>query len=564
MILGSNQSPSDIDTMIMVLNDTKDRFVEQYKPINEVRRVALQRLNEMCSAAKSWHFPPEKNNETECREFLRGSRLLEDASMINGDTIEEKVIAAFKSLKTPEIRAALDEKLQSMIDAINNETDPRKILAIATDEKSYLKAADDYANECPECKAFAVQLPSSSTVRFVFYSSANCGANALRRLVNLLGQEKATSEMVFDGTLSDTLYLARPDMIDVVGITGHKPTAIEKLAHEIHSLWVPVDRSGTLPSPLKLTAPKIPSVGSFNETFENVADARAAALWDENKKISVFWSGGIDSTTALVALLRTVPTNRLSDLTVHYSDASIDEYPQFYADHIDGKLTVAKTPLTKTPTDRYLADDMFTSNTTKEIAKALKTSLVVTGELGDQCFGSSAFANDQDRISSTVGDFLAQEDFLDIRDEIDALSDACPIEIKTVPTLMWWWNFTLKWSEVRYRSLTAVNDPASFANVRHFFDTDDFQRWSIANDNLKIKSTPASYKFTAKDYIHTFAKHDTYRDEKLKIGSLGVRWGTPLAIDSSYNIIRAGDTSTNLDLVEARYGNRLKRYVRCQ
>tara|TARA_Y100000593_G_scaffold24294_1_gene48414 strand:+ start:2165 stop:3859 length:1695 start_codon:yes stop_codon:yes gene_type:complete len=563
MILGSNQSPSDIDTMIMVLNGAKDRFVEQYKPIDEVRRVALERLNKMCNATKNWHYPVEKINETECKEFLRGSRLLADASMIDGDTIEEKVIAAFKSLRTPEIRAALDDKLQTMINAINNETDPQRVLEISRDEVFYLKAIDDYANECPEYGAFAVQLPSSSTVRLVFCESANYGANALRRLVNLLGQEKATSETVFDGTLSDTLCLARPDMIDVVGITDHKPTAIEKLAHVIHGLWVPVDRSETLPSPLKLTAPKIPNVGSFNETFENVADARAAALWDENKKISVFWSGGIDSTVALVALLKTVPTNRLSDLTVHYSDASIDEYPQFYADHIDGKLTVAKTPRTNTPADRYLAEDIFLSNTTKEIAKSLKTNLVVTGELGDQCFGSASFATNQDRISSTVDDFLAQEDFLDIRDEIDALSDACPIEIKTVPTLMWWWNFTLKWSEVRYRSLTAVNDPESFANVRHFFDTDDFQRWSIANDNLKIKSTPETYKFTAKDYIHAFAKHDVYRDKKLKVGSLGVRWGKPLAIDSNHTIISAGDTSTNLDLIKTRYGDRLERYATC-
>ena len=111
---------------------------------------------------------------------------------------------------------------------------------------------------------------------------------------------------------------------------------------------------------------------------------------------------------------------------------------------------------------------------TKEIAKALKTSLVVTGELGDQCFGSSAFANDQDRISSTVDDFLAQENFLDIRDQIDALSDACPIEIKTCADTHVVVELHSKWSEVRYRSLTAVNDPASFANVRHFFDTDDF------------------------------------------------------------------------------------------
>jgi len=560
MILGSNQSPSDIETMIMVFNSYKNMYVEKYKPINEVRTVALHRLNVMCSAAKHWHYPVE-NNETECREFINGSRLLVDASMIVGNTIEEKVINAFKRIRTPEIRAALDKKLDSMIAAINNETDAMKIMTISADEESYLEAAIIDEEECPECQAFMVAMPSSSSVRMVFDLSANCGANSLRKLVNLLGQETSTSETVFNGTLGDTLHFARPDMIDVIGITNHKPTAIEKIAHKIHTLYVPVDRSGTLPSPIKMTASAIPNVGSFDETFANVADSRAAALWDENKKLSVFWSGGIDSTTALVALLKNVPINRLSDLTVHLNSASIAEYPEFYTDYIDGKITLAQTPPTKKPTDRFLAEDIFAGNTTKEIAEVLKTNLVVTGELGDQCFGSSAFAKNQDLINSTVDEYLAHESLKDIRDEIDALSAACPIKIKTVTTLMWWWNFTLKWSEVRYRSLTAVNDPASFANIRHFFDTDDFQRWSIVNDDLKIKSTPTTYKFTAKDYIHTFAKHDTYRDEKLKVGSLGVRWGKPLAIDSNDNIIRAGDTSTNLDLIKTRYGNDLKRYA---
>ena len=547
--------------MDMVLNDAGDQFVEQYKPIEDVRTVALERLNAMCAATKEWHYAASAV-ETKCKEFVKGTRLLTDANMIDGDTVDEKVITAFKELRKPEIRAALDRKRDKMIAAINAETDAVKMLEIASDESSYLNSAID-ESECPECQAFLAEMPSGANVRRVFDRlGANCGSDALRKLVSALGQETATSETEYSGALGSTLQLARPDMIDVAGIADHKPTPIEKIAHEIHNLWVPVDRSGTLASPLKLTGPAIPAVGSFNQTFSDVADARGAALWAENKKLSVFWSGGIDSTVALVGLLKTVPDGRLSDLTVHCNAASILEYPEFYAAHIKDKLTVKSTPEVVKPTDRYWAENVFASSTVDEIAKTLKTSLVVTGELGDQVFGSAGFANDPDKISSTIDDLLVAQELTDIRDEIDALSTACPIPINSVTTLMWWWNFSCKWSEVRFRGLTSVTDSDDFANVRHFFDTDDFQKWSIANDDLKIKDTIQSYKFTAKDYIHDFAKHDDYRDQKLKVGSLRVRWGAPIAIDNNNTVIRAGDTSTDLELIKSRYGDDLKRYAR--
>lgn len=560
MIPGSNQSPSDIATMIMVLNDAGDQFVEQYKPIEDVRAVALQRLDAMCAGAKEWHYKASII-ETECKEFVKGTRLMSEASMIDGETLYEKSIAAFKELRKPEIRMALDRKRDKMIAEINAETDPAKMLEISEDESGYLNAAVD-ESECPECQAFLAALPTGANVRSVFKRlGANCGADALRKLTVTMGQETVTSETAYSGALGDTLQLARPDMIDVAGVTDHKPTAIERISYQVENLWVPVDRSGTLASPLKLTGPAIPEVGSFNQTFSNVADARAAALWAENKKLSVFWSGGIDSTVALVGLLKTVPDGRLSDLTVHCNAASILEYPEFYAAHIKDKLTVKSTPEVVKPTDRYWAENVFASSTVDEIAKTLKTSLVVTGELGDQVFGSAGFANDPDKISSTIDDLLVAQELTDIRDEIDALSTACPIPINSVTTLMWWWNFSCKWSEVRFRGLTSVTDSDDFANVRHFFDTDDFQKWSIANDDLKIKDTIQSYKFTAKDYIHDFAKHDDYRDQKLKVGSLRVRWGAPIAIDSNNTVIRAGDTSTDLELIKARYNNDLQKYT---
>ncbi len=560
MIPGSNQSPSDIATKEMSLNEAGDRFVEVWKPVEEVRAIALSRYSEMCDRLKEWHYS-ESGIETECREWIEGQRLLSDASMIDGATIEEKTKTAFFELRKPDHRKALDDHRAKTVEAVNAATDPAAIMALSTDQRSYLDAVITLS-ECEECLDFMSQVPNGSTLRRVFDDlGANCGADSLRKLVSIFGQETKTSETEFTGTLADTLQLARPDMIDVAGIEDHKPTALEKIGHQIHCLWVPNDRTGTLQPPLKLSAPAIPSVGSFDETFSNVSDARAADLWAENKPLSLFWSGGIDSTVALVALLKAAPDGRLSDLTVHLSAASIEEYPEFYTDHIDGKITTATIPSSVNPTDRYTPEDIFSSKATTEIAKALKHSLVITGELGDQCFGSAGFANNPDKIGSTVEDYLANENLTSVRDEIDALMATCPIPVNSVTTMMWWWNFTVKWSEVRFRSLTAVDDPADFSNVRHFFDTNDFQRWSIANDDLKIKDTIASYKWTAKDFIHSFAGDDDYRDQKLKVGSLRVRWGAPIGIDGNNHIIKAGDTSTSKELIQQRYKDNLKTFI---
>lgn len=51
--------------------------------------------------------------------------------------------------------------------------------------------------------------------------------------------------------------------------------------------------------------------------------------------------------------------------------------------------------------------------------KNIGDGLVVTGELGDQVFGSAGFANDASRINGDLETFLS--DFSEIRDQIDAL-----------------------------------------------------------------------------------------------------------------------------------------------
>ena len=67
---------------------------------------------------------------------------------------------------------------------------------------------------------------------------------------------------------------------------------------------------------------------NFTSTFEELVNRRAIELWDIGKPIRLWWSGGIDSTCALVSLLQ---TRRLdTSLTVYLSTNSVQENPDFF------------------------------------------------------------------------------------------------------------------------------------------------------------------------------------------------------------------------------------------
>ena len=110
MIPGSNQSPSDMDTMVMVLNEAGDQFIEQYKPIDEVRTVALARLNAVYLETLVW----QKDNVV--TDYQTADKIWHTEA--NADEKE---------------KAALDTKRDKRVAAINAETDPKKMLEIAVE-----------------------------------------------------------------------------------------------------------------------------------------------------------------------------------------------------------------------------------------------------------------------------------------------------------------------------------------------------------------------------------------------------------------------------------------------
>lgn len=277
-----------------------------------------------------------------------------------------------------------------------------------------------------------------------------------------------------------------------------------------------IDRTETLDSGLKFRIiDKIPK-GTCQLSFEEICTLRARQIINQTKAgFKILWSGGIDSTLALVAILIELKkSDELHRLTIVLSKESILEYPTFFDDIIKDKLEY-----------QFIDKTIYDSITSSDI--------IVTGEHGDQLFGSDklkypilsgdAYSPFEEIIDFIISRKLGSEKYTyDIIDYLAPLIKKAPFKIITLYDYMWWLNFSLKWQTVSLRLIHGLNRTASDLEktVFHFFKNEDFQKWSISNHDKKIKKEWNSYKFIAKEFIYTYHQDTNYLINKEKEPSL--------------------------------------------
>lgn len=258
---------------------------------------------------------------------------------------------------------------------------------------------------------------------------------------------------------------------------------------------------------------EIISVKNHQLSFADVCNNRSLEIRKLKGNIYILWSGGIDSTCVIASILKNWSEQDLERATVLCNHYSVLENRQFFA-------IISKKFKTKLSTHRY--EDY------------LKKGYVITGELGDQLFGS-------DVVGECVkhwGDDVIHADWTDIAPKIfqvfspnfgmatynnyRGIIDEAPFKLKTVHDFFWWLNITQKWQHVKLRTLISSSweDPKTyFPKLIHFYETVDFQVWSLHNQDKKIKSTWDSYKYTAKNYIVDYTRDEKFHT-KLKLPSL--------------------------------------------
>ena len=281
-----------------------------------------------------------------------------------------------------------------------------------------------------------------------------------------------------------------------------------------------IDRTETLDAGIRFEI--LDRLKDFSETeksFSEICAERAEAIckrsFAENRKIQLLWSGGIDSTLALVSIFKELEKrDELNRLEILLSKESVAEYPKFFRDVIEKRLNY-----------------VFFEPPIYDFLDAEK--IIVTGEHGDQIFGSDKIQH----YVNTNQAFRPFEEILPIMiarklgstESVDSLIsflmpqiEMSPVKIKTLFDFLWWMNFSLKWQHVSLRMFYSIEDErfSLDKNFIHFFSAKDFQNWSISNHEFKIKKTWKSYKYIAKECIYEFHKDEDYLLNKEKEQSL--------------------------------------------
>ncbi len=283
-----------------------------------------------------------------------------------------------------------------------------------------------------------------------------------------------------------------------------------------------VDLGG--PWHMEPTAYPMPSMPDTPVTFGEAADEFGHEMCqqiDQGKHIYLMWSGGIDSTSTAVSILKNLQPHQQDRLHIICSDMSKNENPMFY--------------------HKFLAQFDQIELCAFEPAKLdLANLIVIDGEGGDQTFGSSAankiFSIYPDKINqpwrSNI-DFLRNywysdqvPEFYDMFMETMQLTiDQGSAPVESLFDFFWWLNFNFKFDSVMFRHTLRLSENIPDQDFKYFatqvcrrmFATNKMQQWSMsAGAGEKISTAKKTVKWAGRKYIYEFDHNEYYFREKRK------------------------------------------------
>jgi hypothetical protein len=292
----------------------------------------------------------------------------------------------------------------------------------------------------------------------------------------------------------------------------------------------------------------------FNLTWSEITDQRALEIekliLDRDCRLVVLWSGGIDSTCVLTAILRNFKPANLSQVTVACTIDSIIEHPVFYTKHI--------------------VPNFITTDSNKFINNELAGSdcMVIDGFGADQLIMSMGleltirhselltlnWKKNPDRLieyliqsiqteSSTNSEKVAKWYYELTQESIDSLN----VPIETYFDFLWWNDFNYcgpglhSWFYC-YRHLGMSWEQYSNKCPR-WFRTDEYQLWAMKNVGLQGRHvhTLGSFKRHSKQYIYEYDHDEYYYRYKIKMNSTGRNYNSldekPFAITDKFEIL---------------------------
>lgn len=297
-----------------------------------------------------------------------------------------------------------------------------------------------------------------------------------------------------------------------------------------------IDRTDAISQPILFDCRlyPMPVLQHHSRSFEECCLEEAREIADSGKPILLLWSGGIDSTCMLVALLRVLPSP--DQLTVALNDFSIQEHPKFYADHLKDKI-------------RCISSDAYYDTVS---SPEYLNHVVVNGDPGGAVDGGGAMRQAVSmgadlvspewkselkkvyrrifNVTAFDGVIPEQELFDYFVDSMEVTAKNRGVEIRSLFDCLWWYIFNFKWQSMSLNmhrtcdQLFAQQDrslPEWRKTFVSFFASDRFQLWSYSNREellrLRLETPwPQHYKLAFKKMIFDYDGDQKYFDTKAK------------------------------------------------
>lgn len=286
---------------------------------------------------------------------------------------------------------------------------------------------------------------------------------------------------------------------------------------------------------------------NFNKTFAEVTDASAIGLKyriQQGEKFALMYSGGIDSTVILAAMIKHLTVEELKSFTVCASVTSMVENLHMWEHYIKDKMHVIDS---KTVKYDDLIEMGYTPITADEGDCIFGTSLGLTLYNNFDYYIESLSPAVKDRLKplkykiasedvhySVYADLLIKHFGIASDPTFGKLlyekyvwnAETASVPIHSLHDFFWWLIFNVKYLNCAVRGALYHNDRVDYRTavdkIENWYSGKDYQLWSMANNNngQKIKKTVASYKWAAREYIWDLDNNDYYKFFKLKTESL--------------------------------------------
>lgn len=305
----------------------------------------------------------------------------------------------------------------------------------------------------------------------------------------------------------------------------------------------------------------------FDKTFTEISDQRALDIRDlirQGRRVALYYSGGLDSTVCAVALVKNLSKEELGSVAFCLSINSATENPVFFDRFIRNNLTLIDSTrhqysdvirLGYAPITADTGDDIFGTEQATQfyysyasmVARhsgssrrrlALLEDHPKLMELPYQEFADLLIAFFSPDDPSVPANYQIGKWFYGKMLDNIATSD---VPIYSLHDLFWWLIFNLRFTHCSLRGplFYFKGEDVESAITKHiinWFNTPDYQRWSMANNNngQKIRKPTAShYKWAARSYIFEFDHNEWYFNYKIKSVSLNrlLRQSLPDVLD---------------------------------